>query len=137
MNVRISEVARQVGLAPSAIRYYEEIGLLPKASRAKNNYRVYQPSQIERLVVIKRARELGFTLAQIREIFGIRAKNQLPCPVVIEHIDTKIADIERQMAELAELKAKLEQLIDSALRLPVASESDSCICAILEKERWT
>lgn len=136
MNVRISQVARQVGLAPSAIRYYEEIGLLPKASRAKNNYRVYQPSEIERLHVIKRARELGFTLAQIREIFGLRANNQRPCPYVMEHIDAKIAAIERQMEELAELKAKLEQLQDeSFLRVPVASESDSCICAILEKER--
>jgi MerR family redox-sensitive transcriptional activator SoxR len=64
----ISEVARQVGLRPSAIRYYEQIGLLPPALRLTGQRR-YDGSMLRRLATIQRARQLGFTLNEIRQLF--------------------------------------------------------------------
>ena len=64
----ISQVARQLGLQPSAIRYYERIGLLPPAQRLSGQRR-YDPTVLYRLVIIKRARQLGFTLTEIRQLF--------------------------------------------------------------------
>lgn len=64
----ISEVARQVGLRPSAIRYYEQIGLLPSASRVSGQRR-YDTSVLHRLATIQRARQLGFALEDIRRLF--------------------------------------------------------------------
>jgi MerR family redox-sensitive transcriptional activator SoxR len=64
----ISEVARQVGLQPSAIRYYEQIGILPAAQRISGQRR-YDTSVVYRLAVIQRARQTGFTLAEIQELF--------------------------------------------------------------------
>jgi MerR family transcriptional regulator, redox-sensitive transcriptional activator SoxR len=64
----ISEVARQVGLRPSAIRYYEQIGLLPPALRLTGQRR-YDGSMLRRLATIQRARRLGFTLDEIRQLF--------------------------------------------------------------------
>jgi MerR family transcriptional regulator, redox-sensitive transcriptional activator SoxR len=64
----ISEVARQVGLQPSAIRYYEEIGLLPPAQRISGQRR-YDTTVLYRLAVIQRARQSGFTLDEIRSLF--------------------------------------------------------------------
>jgi MerR family redox-sensitive transcriptional activator SoxR len=64
----ISEVARQVGLRPSAIRYYEQIGLLPPAER-RGNQRRYDTTVLYRLAVIQRARQLGFALDEIRQLF--------------------------------------------------------------------
>lgn len=64
----ISEVARQVGLQASAIRYYEQIGLLPRADRVSGQRR-YDSSVLYRLAIIQRARQLGFTLEEIRRLF--------------------------------------------------------------------
>jgi MerR family redox-sensitive transcriptional activator SoxR len=64
----ISEVARQAGLRPSAIRYYEQIGLLPPAQRI-NGRRHYDASILYRLAILQRARQLGFTLDEIRQLF--------------------------------------------------------------------
>jgi MerR family transcriptional regulator, redox-sensitive transcriptional activator SoxR len=69
----ISEVARQVGVQSSAIRYYEEIGLLPPARRVSGQRR-YDSTMLYRLAVIQRARQLGFTLDEVRQLFfGVRS----------------------------------------------------------------
>jgi MerR family transcriptional regulator, redox-sensitive transcriptional activator SoxR len=69
----ISEVARLAGLQPSAIRYYEQIGLLPPAQRVSGQRR-YDTTVLYRLAVIQRARQIGFTLGEIRELFfGFRS----------------------------------------------------------------
>jgi MerR family transcriptional regulator, redox-sensitive transcriptional activator SoxR len=69
----ISEVARQVGLQPSAIRYYEKIGLLPPAQRISGQRR-YDTTVLYRLAVIQHARQIGFTLDEIRQLFfGFRS----------------------------------------------------------------
>jgi MerR family redox-sensitive transcriptional activator SoxR len=67
-QLTISQVARQVRLRPSAIRYYERIGLLPRAER-RSGQRRYDPAVLYRLAIIQRARELGFTLTEIRHLF--------------------------------------------------------------------
>ncbi|SRR6266496_3599090 len=67
-GLTISEVARQVGLQASAIRYYESIGLLPLAQRMSGQRR-YDTTALYRLAVIRRARQLGFTLTEIRHLF--------------------------------------------------------------------
>jgi MerR family redox-sensitive transcriptional activator SoxR len=67
-QLTISQVARQVRLRASAIRYYERIGLLPRAERLSGQRR-YEPAVLYRLAIIQRARQLGFTLTEIRHLF--------------------------------------------------------------------
>jgi MerR family transcriptional regulator, redox-sensitive transcriptional activator SoxR len=67
-QLTISEVARQVGLQPSAIRYYERIGLLPPAQRMSGQRR-YDSTVLYRLAIVQWARQLGFTLEEIRQLF--------------------------------------------------------------------
>ena len=67
-ELTISQVARQIRLRPAAIRYYERIGLLPSAKRLSGQRR-YDPTVLHRLAIIQRARQLGFTLAEIRQLF--------------------------------------------------------------------
>jgi MerR family transcriptional regulator, redox-sensitive transcriptional activator SoxR len=67
-ELTITEVARQAGLQPSAIRYYEQIGLLPAAQRISGRRR-YDTTVLYRLAVIQRARQSGFTLDEIRTLF--------------------------------------------------------------------
>src|SRR3984893_17947916 len=67
-QLTISQVARQIPVRPSAIRYYERIGLLPPAERLSGQRR-YDPTVLYRLAIIQRARQLGFTLTEIRHLF--------------------------------------------------------------------
>lgn len=67
-DLTISDVARQVGLQASAIRYYEQIGLLPRAQRVSGQRR-YDSTALYRLAIIQHARQLGFTLEEIRQLF--------------------------------------------------------------------
>jgi MerR family redox-sensitive transcriptional activator SoxR len=80
MPLSISEVARQIGLRPSAIRY-EQIGILPPAHRVSGQRR-YDVTVLHRLIVIQRARQTGFTLAEIKQLFfGFRAGNTPVSPL--------------------------------------------------------
>jgi len=73
MALSISEVANQIGLRPSAIRYYERVGILPPAQRVSGQRR-YDVTVLHRLIVIQRAQQTGFTLGEIKELFfGFRA----------------------------------------------------------------
>ena len=67
-QLTISQVAQEIRLRPSAIRNYEEIGLLPRAERLSGQRR-YDPTVLYRLAIIQRARQLGFTLSEIRHLF--------------------------------------------------------------------
>ncbi len=68
--MRIGELSSRTGLAPSAIRFYEQSGLLPSPQRAGNGYRVYDESDVERLRLVQLAQTLGFTLDSLRTVFA-------------------------------------------------------------------
>lgn len=106
----ISQIARQIGLQPSAIRYYEQIGLLPAAQRLSGQRR-YDPTILYRLAIIQRARQLGFTLTEIRQLFfGFRNSTRAS-----ERWRTlslkKIAELEDLMDGIKTVRALLKKLL--------------------------
>jgi DNA-binding transcriptional MerR regulator len=135
-QLHISDLARQVGMTPSMVRYYEEIGLLPLAARNEIGYRVYNQTDVERLHFIQRAKALDFSLEEIREILGLRECGEPPCAYVINQIGAKIEEVDRKMAALARLKSELVQLQVEATQLPLAGvEAKSCVCHLIENQR--
>ena len=110
----IGELAKQVGLNPKTIRYYEEIGLLPRSERTDSNYRVYRPEDMRRLEFIKKAQVLGLSLAEIKEILAIRESGKLPCQHVRALLAEKLLELKRYLAQMKafqrELAAYLEEL---------------------------
>jgi DNA-binding transcriptional MerR regulator len=135
-QLHIGDLARQAGVAPSLVRYYEEIGLLPPAVRTDNGYRVYHQADVERLHFIQRAKALDFSLEEIGEILGLRERGEAPCAYVINQIGAKIAEVDRKMAALARLKAELVQLQAEAARLPLVDiEAKSCVCHLIENQQ--
>ena len=108
MPLSISEVANQVGLRPSAIRYYERIGILPPAQRVSGQRR-YDLSALHRLVVIQRARQTGFTLTEIKQLFfGFRAGT--PPSVRWQKLKSqKIVELDAMLEHIQTMRALLEQ----------------------------
>jgi len=108
-HLAISDVARVFGLRTSAIRYYEQIGILPPAMR-KNGRRRYDKSVLFRLEVVQRARESGFTLEEIRELFfGFRPAT--PPPERWHKLsERKIAELRIRMKQLKLMETLLKQI---------------------------
>jgi DNA-binding transcriptional MerR regulator len=125
----IGDVAKKFGLNPRTIRYYETIGILPKARRIESGYRVYDDKTIERLEFILKAKALGLKLDEIKEILLLHEKGEVPCECTKEFIRNKISEIEDKITSLSELKIRLTKLL-KIRKYKVAIKS---ICPIIEK----
>lgn len=107
----IGDIAKRFNLNPRTIRYYEAIGILPKASRIESGYRVYDDKTIERLEFILKAKTLGLKLDEIKEIIQLHEKGEVPCECTKKFIKNKISEIEDKIASLTELKERLTELL--------------------------
>ncbi len=124
--MRIGEVARRAEVGIETIRYYEREGLLAASSRRPSGYREFDDSVVARLQFIKRTKELGFTLAEIKELLGLWFNSSTKCVHVRERATDKIADIEGKIQSLQKMKRTLKKLVsqcetkDVARRLPAS-----------------
>lgn len=108
MQLSISDVAKQIGLRASAIRYYEQIGILPPAHRVSGQRR-YDVTVLHRLTVIQRARQTGFTLGEIKELFfGFRAGT--PPSVRWQKLrKRKILELDAMLKHIQSMRALIQQ----------------------------
>jgi MerR family redox-sensitive transcriptional activator SoxR len=110
-NLAISDVARVFGLRTSAIRYYEQIGILPPPMR-KNGQRRYDDSALFRLAVVQRARETGFSLEEIRELFFGFPPGTRPPKRWNQLSQRKIAELRARMKRLKLMETLLKRVED-------------------------
>jgi MerR family transcriptional regulator, copper efflux regulator len=129
----IGQVAERTGFAASALRYYEELGLVVPTERTRAGYRVYDEDAVLRLAFIARAKQLGCTLEEITDL--VRIWDGEHCGPVQRRfhdlVTTKLADAEHQIVELTAL---VEQLQDAAAHLAGPATDgpcdEMCACAI-------
>jgi len=112
-NMKISQLAKLSGVASKTIRYYEEIGLLPAALRNGNGYREYRASDIERLVFIRRCRELQIPLEQIKTLIAVQLDEKSSCQEVDDLIEQQLEKVRKTIAELTLLEQTLHTLATS------------------------
>jgi MerR family mercuric resistance operon transcriptional regulator len=113
VSLKIGEVAQRGGVSLQAIRYYEREGLLPKPPRLASGYRTFPDGAVRRVQFIKRARELGFSLAEIRELLSLRENADAGAQDVRGRSRAKIADIEQKIRRLRAMKSALNALAES------------------------
>ncbi len=108
--MNIGQVARASGIPSKTIRYYEEIGLIARAARSSGNYRVYGDIDVQTLRFIQRARGLGFSVEEVGALLALwrdRARSSAQVKALAER---HLRDIDRKIAEMASIRATLEQL---------------------------
>lgn len=130
--LRIGQLAQRVGVSAKTIRYYEELRLLPEPVRSPGGYRLYGADDEERLRFISTARRTGFTLGQIKEVLALRDRGVAPCDYVRETVRRRLGEVDRQLAELNELKRELGKLESVARSLPTRPRTGAGFCHILE-----
>ena len=107
--MRIGEVAAEAAVNIQTLRYYERVGLLPAPDRHPSGYRAYAPDAVRRVRFIKRAQELGFTLAEIGDLLALREQSETSCTLVetraaatLERIAEKVRDLDRMRDALSQ-----------------------------------
>ncbi len=109
-DLRIDRVRRNMKVTSRAIRYYEELGLLPPLPRNEVAYRVIPASVLPRLKMIRQARSLGFSLNEIREILEVLDADGAVCPTTKEVIRRKRQILKRKIREMKELDRRLGEI---------------------------
>ncbi len=117
--VRIGELAKRAGVAPSALRFYEAAGLVPAARRSPAGYRLFEPDLLGRLEFIRRARALGLSLAEIRELVAGRdADSAAENGRLRRTISRKLAEVDQRAADLQALRSQLADMHARLARVP-------------------
>jgi len=106
----IGLVARRAGVGVETVRFYERQGLVEEPPRRMSGYREYDEEVVSRLGFIRRAKELGFTLKEIKELLSLRRDPSTPAADVRRQAEAKIADIEAKIEMLQKMKKALEKL---------------------------
>lgn len=109
----IGDLGKATATKVETIRYYESIGLLAPPARTPGNYRVYAADQVARLGFIRRARELGFSLDQVRALLGISDQKDQSCEAVDAIARDHLTEFDRKIADLIALRRELAEVIDN------------------------
>ncbi|MEO5830698.1 MAG: heavy metal-responsive transcriptional regulator [Rhodanobacter sp.] len=112
-SLTIGAVAKRVGVAIDTIRYYEREGLLPEPLRRASGYRSYGDGAIAQLRFIRRAKNLGFTLEEIRELLTLSADRQGGVKAVKQRAQKRLAAIDQRIVDLQKVRDGLAQLVAS------------------------
>jgi Cu(I)-responsive transcriptional regulator len=112
----IGDVADLTGTKVETIRYYERAGLLPPPARTAGNYRNYEPSHVGRLGFIRRARGLGFSLDEVRDLLALADQRDRSCESVDQIAREHLADVDRKIADLKGLRRELNTIIRQCQR---------------------
>jgi len=107
----IGEAAARSGVSAKMIRHYESLGMLPKVARTEAGYRLYAEREVHTLRFIRRARDLGFSIAEISELLKLWQNRRRASGDVKRIALAHIADLERRLAEMQAMKQALAQLI--------------------------
>src|SRR4051794_6456580 len=109
-GLAIGELAKATGTKVVTIRYYEQAGLLPPPPRTAANYRAYGLDHLNRLRFIRRCRDLGFTLDQVRDLLRLSSQEDQACCAVDEITATHLTEIEQKIADLSRLANELRRI---------------------------
>ncbi|HEY9422680.1 MAG TPA: MerR family DNA-binding transcriptional regulator [Thermoanaerobaculia bacterium] len=109
--LQAGELARRTGVSKDTLRFYERQGLLPRPERLPNNYRVYAPGAVERVLWIRRVLAAGFTIEELVSILTERERGGVPCRRVRDLGATKLAEIEERLRELESARDGLRELL--------------------------
>lgn len=124
--MRIGELGQATATKVETIRYYEQTGLLPPPARTEANYRSYGDDHLARLSFIRRARDLGFPIDQVRALLDLSDDRTRDCTTVDQIATAHLRDVDRKIADLTALRRELAALLSSCAGGTVAE------CRIIE-----
>ena len=130
----IGEVSKKANIPVKTIRYYEEFGLLHHPKRSLSKYRIYTQKDIEKLLFIKKSKDLGLTLAEIKKIIKRSSRGvEQTCFLVHEVFEQKISEYESKIKELKDTKKRLNERLQHWVNPKDAKNIKFAICPQIER----
>jgi DNA-binding transcriptional MerR regulator len=123
----IGRLASETRCSVPTIRYYEEIGLLPRASRRFGGHRVYDDADLRRLTFIRRCRDFGFPIEQIREFVALAGSPQSDCSAARDLAQDHLVDVRRKLKELRALERSLKRYVDGCNTHCAGGPAGACV----------
>ncbi len=109
-HLTIGQVARRSGVGVETVRFYEREGLIAKPPRTGAGYRQFPPDTVDRIRFTQRAKELGFSLREIKDLLALRMASDSECEDIRQRAETKIADVNEKIRHLKRIKRVLSSL---------------------------
>ncbi len=131
MGMTVGTAARTAGVSAKAVRLWESKGLLAPAERTEAGYRIFTDDDLGVLRFVRQAKALGFTLSEIKDVLDLQRHGATPCAQVIELLDGHIAQIDRTLTDLRQLRRSLADARQIA-RASQRDGEDAVVCRIIE-----
>ncbi len=131
--MKIGELAGQLGMTAQAVRFYERAGLLKVPERTMSGYRRYGAADVKRLRFIRKAKELGFSLAEIGDILRMHDAGQVPCAQVMAIAARHLRETEAEIRRLTRFRAELSKALRQWKKLPARAVTGGAICELIER----
>ncbi len=128
----VNELATRCNTTPHAVRYYTRMGLLRPQRHPENGYRLYDVSEVPWLKFVQRAKRLGYTLKEIKEIMRDADDNKSPCPRVREILMKRIRENRQRLDELLALQTRMEQALEQWENMPDGIPDGHSVCHLIE-----
>ncbi len=131
-QMTVRELANRSGVKPDVVRYYVRIELLQPERDNRNGYKLFSEQDVMRIRFIRRAKQLGYTLKEIKQIFAESRSGRSPCTKVREFLERHIQENRTKLAELNALQKRMEQAIEQWENLPDEISAEDSICYLIE-----
>lgn len=124
--IRIGALATQTGCSVPTIRYYEEIGLIPRARRHSSGHRVYEPAAAQLINFVRRCREFGFTIEQVRSLASLSRNRRRDCAEARDIAQEHLNGVRKKLLELVALERTLARFIEACNSTCAGGEAPDC-----------
>lgn len=128
----VNELAKQSNAAAHVVRYYLRIGLIEPSAQQENGYRLFAPAQAARLRFIRMAKQLGFTLTEIRQILQHSERHESPCQDVRKIIQNRIDETRVKIEEMMKLQSRMESALALWKSMPDGEPDGHSVCHLIE-----
>ncbi len=131
-SMTVRDVATLANISPEVVRYYSRIGLIKPQRNRKNGYKLYDASDISRLIFIRRAKTLGYTLKEIKNILSHSNTGTSPCPMVRRIIENRIDDNRQRLDDMLSLQTRMENAVEQWKHMPDGTPDGDSVCILIE-----
>jgi DNA-binding transcriptional MerR regulator len=130
--MKVKDIANAAGVTPDTVRFYTRERLLNPGRNPDNNYQQFTADDLHRLRFARKARQLGFSLPEIRAILDQADDHNSPCPMVREVFEQRLASVEQEIAELQQLRERMKSALSAWATMPDGMPDGHTICRLIE-----
>ena len=130
--MKVKDIAQAAGVKPDTVRFYTREGLLNPTRNPDNNYQQFDADDLRRLRFARKARQLGFSLPEIRSILAQADDLHSPCPMVREVFEQRLAQVEQDIHELQQLRQRMQSALRVWRDMPDGTPDGHTVCQLIE-----